>query len=176
MSSRDPIMVRRLYKAQRGYYNAPCEDYVQRRGIFLPEKLLELDHIDSKGSDDIENRQLLCSHCNRVKGDRPMEYLTDYHRVRSEKEQMRRSQLTLIPQERMAKKGQAVVTKRRPQPQYMHNAELAACVAMAGALPLLFAESSLGTILHNPPKKGVCYEIYDEIFRSPFRIAGNTHH
>ena len=27
------------------------------------------------GTDHIDNLQLLCGHCNRVKGDRPQEYL-----------------------------------------------------------------------------------------------------
>ena len=39
---------------------------------------LEVDHIiprDSGGQDHIENLQLLCAHCNRVKGNRPQEYL-----------------------------------------------------------------------------------------------------
>ena len=39
---------------------------------------LEVDHIiaeTSGGTDHIENLQLLCSHCNRVKGDRGQEYL-----------------------------------------------------------------------------------------------------
>ncbi len=39
---------------------------------------LEIDHFIPKsqgGSHERENLQLLCGHCNRVKGDRPMEYL-----------------------------------------------------------------------------------------------------
>ena len=39
---------------------------------------LEVDHVipqSSGGTDHIENLQLLCGHCNRVKGDRPQEYL-----------------------------------------------------------------------------------------------------
>ena len=39
---------------------------------------LEVDHIipkDSGGQDHIENLQLLCAHCNRVKGNRTQEYL-----------------------------------------------------------------------------------------------------
>ncbi|MYC35222.1 MAG: hypothetical protein F4X64_18905 [Chloroflexi bacterium] len=39
---------------------------------------LEVDHIIPRshgGADHLENLQLLCAHCNRVKGDRPQEYL-----------------------------------------------------------------------------------------------------
>ena len=32
-------------------------------------------HTHSSGKDNIENLQLLCAHCNGVKGDRPQEYL-----------------------------------------------------------------------------------------------------
>ena len=41
-------------------------------------RVLEVDHIISCGSgsqDNIENLQLLFAHCNRVKGNRPQEYL-----------------------------------------------------------------------------------------------------
>ena len=43
----------------------------------FPFRALEVDHIirrGSSGQDNIENLQLLCPHCNRVKGDRPQEY------------------------------------------------------------------------------------------------------
>lgn len=39
---------------------------------------LEIDHIVPRakgGTDHLDNLQLLCGHCNRVKGDRGMEYL-----------------------------------------------------------------------------------------------------
>ena len=39
---------------------------------------LEVDHVIPRaggGTDHIDNLQLLCAHCNRVKGDRPQEYL-----------------------------------------------------------------------------------------------------
>ena len=41
-------------------------------------KLFEVDHVVPRsrgGHDHIDNLQLLCSHCNRTKGDRPQEYL-----------------------------------------------------------------------------------------------------
>ena len=44
----------------------------------FPFRILEVDHIIPKsrgGTDHIENLQLLCPSCNRIKGDRPMEYL-----------------------------------------------------------------------------------------------------
>ena len=44
----------------------------------FPFRVLQVDHIIPPcggGQDNIENLQMLCSHCNRVKGDRPKEYL-----------------------------------------------------------------------------------------------------
>ena len=82
MTKRDREMKAILYERQGGRCAAPCEDYEAGQGIFLPEKLLECDHIDCNGPDGIENRQLLCSHCNRVKKDRPMGSLLDHHRAK----------------------------------------------------------------------------------------------
>ena len=61
----------KLYKAQEGKCNA-CGLQADHTRHF------ELDHIipKSKGGSDTEgNYQLLCGSCNRIKGDRPMEYL-----------------------------------------------------------------------------------------------------
>ena len=44
----------------------------------LPFRLFEVDHIVPQaqgGGHELENLQLLCGSCNRIKGDRPMEYL-----------------------------------------------------------------------------------------------------
>ena len=43
----------------------------------FPFRILEVDHIIPRGGDqdNIENLQLLCADCNRVKDDRPQEYL-----------------------------------------------------------------------------------------------------
>ena len=60
----------RLYGEQEGYCNG-CGEHFQMRN-------LEVDHIiaeTSGGTDHIGNLQLLCGHCNRVKGDRGQEYL-----------------------------------------------------------------------------------------------------
>jgi len=60
----------RLYKEQNGLCNA-C-------GTEFDIWNLEIDHIIPKakgGGDYYENYQLLCGSCNKIKGDRPMEYL-----------------------------------------------------------------------------------------------------
>jgi site-specific DNA-methyltransferase (adenine-specific) len=60
----------RLYKQQDGKCNACGVDFEIRN--------LEIDHIIPKnkgGGDYYENYQLLCGNCNRIKGDRPMEFL-----------------------------------------------------------------------------------------------------
>ena len=61
---------RALYGEQEGNC-AGCRTHFQLRN-------LEVDHIISRnkgGTDHIENLQLLCGSCNRIKGDRGMEYL-----------------------------------------------------------------------------------------------------
>jgi 5-methylcytosine-specific restriction endonuclease McrA len=59
-----------LYKGQGGKCNG-CFAEMEMRN-------LEVDHVIPRakgGGDYYENYQLLCGNCNRVKGDRPMEYL-----------------------------------------------------------------------------------------------------
>ena len=61
---------RTLYGEQGGNCNG-CETHFEIQHF-------EVDHIISKrkgGTDHIENLQLLCASCNRIKGDRGMEYL-----------------------------------------------------------------------------------------------------
>ena len=44
----------------------------------FPFRIFEVDHIIPQsrgGTDHLENLQLLCPSCNRIKGDRPQEYL-----------------------------------------------------------------------------------------------------
>ena len=44
----------------------------------FPFRVLEVGHVIPQragGQDNIENLQLLCAHCNRVKGDLPQDYL-----------------------------------------------------------------------------------------------------
>ena len=65
-----PIKIK-LYGEQGGYCNG-CKTHFEANN-------LEIDHIVPKskgGSDIIDNYQLLCGRCNRIKGNRPMEYLS----------------------------------------------------------------------------------------------------
>jgi site-specific DNA-methyltransferase (adenine-specific) len=60
----------RLYRDQKGICRA-C-------GVKMDIRNFEIDHIIPKakgGGDYYENYQLLCPNCNKIKGDRPMEYL-----------------------------------------------------------------------------------------------------
>jgi site-specific DNA-methyltransferase (adenine-specific) len=60
----------RLYNEQQGKCNACGREFEMWD--------FEIDHIIPKskgGGDYYENYQLLCGSCNRIKGDRPMEYL-----------------------------------------------------------------------------------------------------
>jgi len=69
MQPTEPVK-QRLYKKQKGLCNACGKEFEIRN--------LEIDHIIPKskgGGDYYENYQLLCGSCNRIKGDRPMEYL-----------------------------------------------------------------------------------------------------
>ena len=69
----------RLFKAQKGLCSG-CEKPFDSVNF-------EIDHIFPKskgGGDYYENFQLLCGNCNRVKGDRPMEYLVAKLRARDE--------------------------------------------------------------------------------------------
>ena len=115
MTIRDRKMRKILYERQDGRCNAPCEDYVRGIGEKLPLKLMELDHIDPGGSDEICNRQGLCGHCNKVKWKRSMEHLLNHHRKEWE-----RMQLPLFNSSRIAKRRQPIeARKQQSQPQYM---------------------------------------------------------
>ena len=66
----DPRNKRHLYGEQGGLCNGCGEHFALRN--------LEVDHIVAQaqgGTDHLSNLQLLCGHCNRVKGDRGMDYL-----------------------------------------------------------------------------------------------------
>ncbi len=59
-----------LYGTQAGHCNGCGTHFMQQH--------LTVDHVIARskgGTDHLENLQLLCAHCNSLKGDRPMEYL-----------------------------------------------------------------------------------------------------
>ena len=61
---------RRLFGSQEGKCNWCGDEFAMRN--------LEVDHIIARskgGTDHLDNVQLLCGHCNRVKGNRGMDYL-----------------------------------------------------------------------------------------------------
>ena len=65
-----PANKTKLYGEQQGYCNG-CSTHFEMRN-------LEVDHIIGRkvgGTDHLDNLQLLCGSCNRVKGNRGMEYL-----------------------------------------------------------------------------------------------------
>ena len=68
----------KLYGKQGGYCAGPrCKTHFEPRH-------LEVDHIIAKskgGTDHIDNLQLLCGHCNSVKGNRGMKYLRERLRL-----------------------------------------------------------------------------------------------
>ena len=62
---------RKMLYGEQGGHCRGCDSHFEMRN-------LEIDHIIARqkgGTDHIDNLQLLCGHCNRVKGDRGMEYL-----------------------------------------------------------------------------------------------------
>ena len=69
-----PVPYRRTMHVRFGQQEGRCNGC---RNEF-PFRVLEVDHIiplGGGGQDNIDNPQLLCAHCNRVKGDRPQECL-----------------------------------------------------------------------------------------------------
>ena len=67
----------RLYELQNGVCNGCGEHFAI--------KIMEVDHIIAKskgGTDHFENLQMLCSSCNKIKGDRGMEYLKSSLRLK----------------------------------------------------------------------------------------------
>ena len=72
-----PENSRKLYGEQEGHCEG-CRTHFELRN-------LEVDHIIAQsagGTDHIDNLQLLCGNCNRVKGDRGMEYLQVHLQMR----------------------------------------------------------------------------------------------
>lgn len=129
MTKREREMKAILYKKQRGLCAAPCKDYARWLGEKLPFKLMELDHIDAGGSDEICNRQGLCGDCNKVKGNRGMEFLLEHLRMKWEREQF-----TIFSLEGEVKKRQVVQRSEPQRPQRQHRTKyrgpgLVACMA-----------------------------------------------
>ena len=75
---RDVSQRRKNYLADKIALRTGTLSLIKGHRSEFPFRVLEADHIiprGDRGQDNIENLQLLCAHCNRVKGDRPQEYL-----------------------------------------------------------------------------------------------------
>ena len=69
-----PYNSRKLKNALYGEQGGDCNGC----GTHFQKQHLTVDHIIAQskgGTDHVENLQLLCAHCNSVKGDRGQEYL-----------------------------------------------------------------------------------------------------
>ena len=84
VTARKDILRRTDIDAPRNYRQNKHVLYGQQEGLCagcrgdFPFKLFEVDHMVPRsrgGTDHLDNLQLLCGHCNRVKGDRPQEHL-----------------------------------------------------------------------------------------------------
>lgn len=84
VTSRTDIPRRTDIDAPRNYRQNKHVLFGQQEGecagcrLDFPFKIFEVDHVIPRargGTDHLDNLQLLCPHCNRVKGDRPMEHL-----------------------------------------------------------------------------------------------------
>jgi len=103
----------KLLRAQGDTCNAPCGDYGRGIGDPLKLKNAHLDRIDHNGPYSIENLQVLCPHCNWVKGKRGMGFLMNQLR-----EEWEKTQLPLFNNSRTVKRRQPVmVRKQQPQPK-----------------------------------------------------------
>lgn len=118
-----------LHERQGGRCAAPCKDYARGLGEKLPFKLMELDHIDPNGTDEICNRQGLCGHCNKVKYNHSNEYLMNRLREKWEREHF-----TLFSPEGVVRKRQVGQCSEPQRPQRQHRPKyrgpgLIACMA-----------------------------------------------
>ena len=84
VTNRTDILRRTDIEAPKNYRQNKHVLYGQQEGkcagcrMDLPFKIFEVDHVIPQsrgGTDHIENLQLLCGHCNKVKGNRSQEYL-----------------------------------------------------------------------------------------------------
>ena len=84
VTNRQDIPSRTDIDAPKNYRQNKHVLYGQQEGkcggcqMDFPFKVFEVDHIIPQargGTDHVDNLQLLCGHCNKVKGDRPQEYL-----------------------------------------------------------------------------------------------------